>query len=326
MKRLLIILFCVFLCAAPSGCAGKGQYTDYEYECFDTVTSFTAYGVGREDFDRFKDYAFSELKRYDALFDIFEKHDGVYGLYDLNRDEKRTEGVEVPSEIYDLLEECVNAYDLTDGRVDCTLGTVLSKWRDARETLTLPDMEELKRLNEYNGIDNLILSDGKVRFANDVMQLDVGAVAKGYACEKIAEGLKSLDCKAFILSAGGNVVTCGEKDYKIGVRGSDGVSVSVVLLTHNEAVVTSGGYYRAAEIDGKVYHHIIDPQTLMPAEKVKSATVVSPSSALADALSTYLFQLEADEAFKAAEKLGVQCVIEDASGNILCSPGLKYKK
>jgi thiamine biosynthesis lipoprotein len=188
----------------------------------------------------------------------------------------------------------------------------------------LPDADKLSGSALSGNIDDLVIEGNTVRFLNNSMTVDVGASAKGFACQKIAERLKEEGCKAFVLSMGGNVVTCGTnngKPWKVGVQSSSGNSLLTVLESSDEAIVTSGGYNRFVEIDGKTYHHIIDPDTLYPCDKMKSVTVVASSSAYADVLSTYFFQLDTDRALETAEKLGVMIIIEDNSGNILYSKG-----
>ena len=86
-------------------------------------------------------------------------------------------------------------------------------------------------------------------------------------------------------------------------------------------MVTSGDYQRCYRVDGKTYHHIIDPETCFPGEKWRTVTVISPDSGLADALSTSLFLMSREEGQKLLEEYGAEAMWMDAERNIFYSPG-----
>ena len=105
---------------------------------------------------------------------------------------------------------------------------------------------------------------------------------------------------SFILNAGGNVVSGGapldnRPHWNVAIEGLDGFSTRMIIAVENCAVVTSGDYQRYYEVDGKRYHHLIDPATLYPATYLRAVTIIHPDSGLADFLSTTLFLMSYEE-------------------------------
>ena len=168
-------------------------------------------------------------------------------------------------------------------------------------------------------------AESTVYITDPGLQLDVGAVAKGWSVQRVSETAPA----GLLISVGGNVSATGPKDdagtpWVVGVQNPDGgESFLHTLYLTKGSVVTSGDYQRAYRVDGKLYHHIIDPQTLYPSEYWRSVTVVSSDSGLADALSTALFLLPLEEGQKLLEPLGAQAMWVDREGNLFYSPGFE---
>jgi len=142
------------------------------------------------------------------------------------------------------------------------------------------------------------------------MTLDVGAIAKGYAVEETAKWMKEQGIEGYILNVGGNVRIIGArpdgKGWTVGIENpeTDSENGYIVYLSFNDmSLVTSGSYQRFYVVDGKSYHHIINPDTLYPAENFLSVSVLCESSAMADALSTALFSMTLDEGKNLIEKM-----------------------
>jgi thiamine biosynthesis lipoprotein len=162
-----------------------------------------------------------------------------------------------------------------------------------------------------------------VYFADPEMSLDVGAIAKGYTAERIAEALSDAGFTSITLNLGGNVRVIGEKPngegWTTGVENphvQGGEYIHKTTLTDGSAV-TSGDYQRYYEVDGVRYHHIIDKDTLMPAAHFSSVTVYTRDSGLADALSTALFNMTYDEGAALVNTLdGVKVVWAFPNGEI----------
>ena len=161
--------------------------------------------------------------------------------------------------------------------------------------------------------------------------LDLGAVAKGYAVERVATALATEHAvQSAVVNAGGNVKTVGSKPggapWRIGIqhpRQADAL-LGTLTLTGGRSVATSGEYQRYYEVDGVRYHHIVDPQTGYPARGNISATAVCESAARADYYSTVLFVVPLAEARALVERTDdLEAVILTDGGELYVSPGLR---
>ena len=157
------------------------------------------------------------------------------------------------------------------------------------------------------------------------VRLDVGAVAKGWSAQRVCEMAPG----GLLISVGGNVCATGPKDetgtpWVVGIQDPDGGDAYLhTLYVTGGSVVTSGDYQRAYTVDGKLYHHIIDPETLYPSAYWRSVTIVCADSGLADALSTALFLLPQEEGQALADKCDAKAMWVDGEGNITYSPGFE---
>lgn len=296
MKKLsaAIMVAAVLLGLCSCGDSGK-RYTASTFEYFDTVTEIVGYASSREEFESTKNYIFSELEKYHKLYDIYNSYDGIANINTVNSSHKPTK---VDGELIDLIEFGKSIYSVTCGKMNIAMGAVLSLWHDCREEGTrLPEKTELISASEHCDIDDVITDreNGTIFLADEKMSLDVGAIAKGYAAEMISEALRKKGISGYLISIGGNVCAVGAKPdgkmWTVGIENPDGDFFEKVCVS-DMSVVTSGSYQRYFELDGKRYHHIIDPDTLMPKNDYISVTVIAGDSALADALSTALFNMD----------------------------------
>ena len=211
--------------------------------------------------------------------------------------------VTVDRRIIDLLLYAREMYDKTDGMVNVAMGSVLKLWHDCRTQgmsdpvhATLPDSAALAAAATHTDITKMVIDEqnNTVTLTDPQMRLDVGAIAKGYATEQVAQWLEQQGITGYVLNVGGNVRAVGNRGdgtpWVVGVEQPDDSEgyLATLQLTH-EALVTSGSYQRYYIVDGKRYHHIIHPATQMPADRFTAVSVVCADSGLGDALSTALF-------------------------------------
>jgi thiamine biosynthesis lipoprotein len=331
MKRLFIyILLAAQVLTLASGCAAKAagseKYQTEFYDTFDTVVIVLAYTQSQEEFDALADTVHSRMLFLHQLFDIYHNYDGINNLKTIN-DNAGIKPVKVNEEIISLLKEARDWYHKTDGIVNVAMGAVLAVWHDYREagildeaTAKLPPQQALEDAARYTDISNLIIDEAEstVYLADSAMRLDVGAIAKGYATEAVADGLIAKGYDSVLISAGGNIRAIGAPKngtrdrWSVGITdpemSSDTAVPSQKLLdvayVNDMSVVSSGGYERYYMVEGVPYHHLIDPETLYPANYYQAVTVLTEDSSAADALSTALFLMPPDKALKFAESLG----------------------
>ena len=329
MKKVLsAVLLAISLLGLCSCAKTEKRYTATSFEYFDTVTNIVGYAASEKEFENTKNYIFSELERYHRFYNIYNSYDGIANIKTIN---SSAEPVKVSEEIIDLIEYGKNVYSMTDGKTNIAMGAVLSIWHDCREDGTrLPEMSELASASEHCNPDDIITDreKGTVFLADEKMSLDVGAIAKGYAAEMIAESLREKGISGYLISVGGNVCAVGSKPggqkWTVGIESPFGDGFCETVDVCDVSVVTSGSYQRYFELDGVRYHHIIDPDTLFPENRFVSVTVISGSSALADALSTALFNMDIEQGkalIASLEDTHAMWVTTD--GEKLCSDGFE---
>ena len=215
---------------------------------------------------------------------------------------------------------------------------MLSIWHKYRELgladpeyAAVPSAEELYRAGEHTDIDQMVLDPNAstVYLADPEMSLDVGAIAKGCAVELTARKMEAQGVDSLLMSIGGNLRSIGRKGdgtpWRAGVPNPDlsakQQNLAVIDLT-DASLVTSGSYQRYYTVDGQQYHHIIDPETLYPAEHHWAVSVWTADSGLADALSTALFVMSLDEGKALVEGWpGVEALWVQKDGTLEYSSG-----
>ena len=316
---------------ASSAADGPQRYSTVFYDVFDTVTQVIAYCDSEEEFTAQMDALHADLVEYNQLYDIYNDYDGVTNIKTIN-DNAGIAPVTVDDKILGMLELAQTMYDTTGGKLNIALGSVLNIWHNYREAALaddndsnnqLPTQEELDAAAQHCDIANLIIDeDAKtVYLADPAMSLDVGSVGKGYAVEMVCRAAEARGLTSALVSVGGNLRAIGTKPD--GSQWTGGVenpwNASEVYTTDSlfgaainmsdMALVTSGDYQRYFVVDGKRYHHLIDPDTLWPAAYFNSVTVLCPDSGMADCLTTGLFCMPLEEGQKLVESLdGVEAM------------------
>lgn len=286
----------------------KEKFTDYSFDYFDTVTTIIGYEKAKADFDSVCLEIKELLSEYHSLYTIYNSYK-KNNLYTVNS--SKNIAVSVDDKIIDLLDFSKEMYKFTNGKTNVAMGSVLSIWHSFRssgikdaENAKLPPMESLLDAAKHTDIENLIIdSDNNTVLLKDKkMSLDVGAVAKGYAAERVADYLNDKGVDGYLINIGGNVRTVGNRadgsGWKVGIENPDTESDEPYikyLQISDMSLVTSGNYQRFYTVNGVNYHHLIDPDTLMPGEKYNSVSVLCEDSGVADALSTALFLMDYDE-------------------------------
>lgn len=303
------------------------------YEYFDTVTTLLTYSDDKESFDKSCEILEEELAKYHKLYNSYDDFEGVNNFKTIN-DKAGIEPVKVDPEIIELIEYSKKMYDLTDGNINIAMGSLLGLWHEYREMsiddpskAAIPSKEELEAKSEHKNIDAIeIDKENSTVYINDPnVQIDIGAIGKGYATEKMANKLKENGFNRGILSVGGDDVIIGANPnsstgfWKIAVQNpfleDKDNPYSSIISVKDTSVVTSGDYQRFFTVDGKNYHHIIDPATKYPSDKWKSVSVKADSIALADTLSTYLFIVDHETGLKKAKENGIEAYWIDPEGN-----------
>ena len=334
MKRFfpLLLALALLLCGCDGARTEQQQYTATFLTVFDTVTTVVGRDTSEEAFTEKAQAVHDGLLVYHQLFDIYHEYEGLNNLKTIN--DHPGEAIKVDRAVIDLLTDCKAYYELTDGRVNAAMGSVLQLWHEARNDglddpmhAYLPDAEALAEAAKHTSWDSVVIDpeNSTVTITDPALRLDVGAIAKGGSVQRVAETAP----EGLLISVGGNVCATGPKDesgtpWVVGVQDPDGGSAYLhTLYLTKGSMVTSGDYQRTYLVDGEFYHHIIDPDTLYPGRLWRAVTVVCPDSGLPDAFSTALFLLPMEEGQKLLDACDSVAMWVGADGEIHYSTGFE---
>lgn len=354
MKRFVSLLLLVSLLFTTTACQKPdGEKKEYKTRSrtvstyyFNTISSIYTYAdESDENIERYAAITDEVLSYYHKLFDIYYEYAGINNIKTINRNAGK-KPVTVDKELIDFLVYCKELYTLTNGKTNIMLGSVLKIWHDCRETASgdfgyldpskLPTEDELKVASEHTSIDSLVIDKdaGTVYISDPKASIDVGAIAKGYAVEIIYERLQDMGASSVALNIGGNLRTIGLKPegekWTSGITNPDRESEDTLacrIEIGDTALVTSGDYERYFVSGDKKYHHIIDPETLVPASYFSSVSIITADSGLADALSTALFCMSYEEGKALVESIGdIEVLWIKQDGTILHTDGVDFKE
>ncbi len=279
---------------------------------------------------------FTELRRIEEKYSSYIESSYLSKLNSVQTNPKT-----IDEETFFLLTICDSAYKITRKKFDPSIGRITKYWNkliefqnstsSSREKDKLIqksvnkskdlifDDEFLRELKFKSGWENVTFTgDRKVAF-NDLW-LTLDGIVQGYAADRVISVLKSNGIKKALVNIGGEIKVIGE-DWKIGIK-HPRIPEQLIekLNVGNVSIATSGDYEKYFEMNGKRYHHLIDPETSYPSNKNMSVTVISENCALADALSTGFFSLDADTILNIVKSMPyISVYIIDANGSVFYS-------
>jgi thiamine biosynthesis lipoprotein len=199
--------------------------------------------------------------------------------------------------LYDLLKSCRQLHEETDGSFDVTVGPLVRVWGFFRRQGKMPDPVELEKARAKVGMEHIRFDDEErsVRFDKPGMEINLGAVGKGYVVDRVVEALRGWGVRCGLVhSARSSIAVIGKPPladgWVLGVtdpRETDKALGSLTLVDSTMSV--SGNWEQVFTVEGKTYSHILDPRTGRPAQGIISTTVVGPSAAVTDARATAFF-------------------------------------
>ena len=247
-------------------------------------------------------------------------------LSQINRAAGRT-AVAVDADTMEILDRSKAFSELSQGAFDVTAGPIAALWRDALGCGELPSDGEIwqaMELTNWRGI-GLDRDAGTVMLSRQGQRMDLGGVAKGYAADGLRKRLRQRGVRRALLNLGGTVAAMGCAT-RIGVQDPfrpTGVPMGTLML-EDRCAVTSGVYERYRQIDGRPYHHIVDPRTGFPAKSgLVSVTLIGEDAARLDALATAAIILGLEESAALLADQGIEAVYVTEKGQVLITKGLK---
>lgn len=301
-KRLTALLSASILLL--SGCSGlpRERSQTYTDTLFDTVISVQIFDSVDEDVLKGCEKL---CKKYDSMFSNKIEDSEISRINSAGGNP-----VEVSKETIKLIKKGIYYSEMSDGVFDITIAPVSNLWDFKAETPLVPSPEAIAEAVSHVNYENIIIRDNTVKLTDPHAGIDLGAIAKGYIADRIKDYLEEEGVRHAMINLGGNVLAMGSKldgsDYNIGIQkpfDETGEPITSVKIS-DKSVVTSGIYQRYFKADGKIYHHILDPNTGYPCENnLYSLTILTDSSLTADALSTTCFLLGYDRGMKLINQL-----------------------
>lgn len=263
--------------------------------------------------------AFEEIKRIDNLFTTFNEESPVWKI-----NNSTDTIISIDAEIYKLLVLCDSVYKISNGCFDVSIDKLWKAWGFDTQNFDLPEKSEIELALEFSGWDKLkLLGDNKIMKIKNV-GLNFGAVAKGYAVDKATDVLKNFGITSALINAGGDVKVIGD-NWKVGIQHPrDKKDLADVVKLSDNSIATSGDYEQYFEVDGKRYHHILNPKTGYPSTGIQSVSIINKSNAFADALATAVFVMGLKDGMELIEQLDdSEAMIIDEKGQKHYSSGFK---
>lgn len=325
MRRRICAALLALGLLALAGCQKAPEPVEFTTFAMDTVMNFTLYGEKKQTADTVKPLLAGGVSALDKILSATEEGSDIARL---NR--RGTGGV--GAETAEVLAKALELCEATGGALDITAYPAVKAWGFTQEEHRVPSPAELEALAEKIDYAAVKLEGGAVSLPEGV-EMDLGAVAKGWAGDLLAEAVRANGISSALLDLGQSTIAAvGAKPdgspWRVGVvdPARPGAYFAVVEL-EDMAMGTSGGYQRYFEQDGEIYWHILDPDTAAPARSgLASVTVASPSAFLCDGLSTALFVMGLEDGaqfWRDHPELDFEVVFVTEDGEIYRTAGLE---
>lgn len=333
MKRNKVTAVIIFMLLFLLGCSEKKmqKYEDSRF-LFGTYIKIIIYDESLDKAKLASEKAFQEIERIDSKFN--SKYEGSI-IDKLNKSSKKE--VDLDAEGTEIFNEVEKMYILSNKKYDITIGPLLKLWGFTDEmidslTLKVPKKEEIEFTKHFIGYDKVKKINNKLIIESPVKEIDTGSFLKGYALSQakkllLKEGIKS----AFITSIS-SIDLIGskplDKPWKIGLQNPENPSELLgIVALKNKALGVSGDYQTYVEIDGEMYHHIIDKESGYPIRDKKMVAVVCNDAFLADLYSTTFFLMPIDKVMEYVEsQKDLEVMIVDKDMNIVTSKNFEIEE
>ena len=333
MRNKLIVFIFLLLSMFLISCSRKIEKIEESKFLFGTYIKIIVYSNNKEKAIQSIEKAFNEIQRIDEKYN--SKSEGSL-IYNLNNSDNKT--VKLDEEGIKIFEGVKKAYELSEHKYDITIAPLLELWGFTDETIELSDLklptkEEIDFTKTFVDFDKVNISnDGTLTIESPVKEIDTGSFLKGYAISKAREILKDDGIKSAFITSISSIEVIGTKPenklWKIGLQNPENPSEMIGIVSlKDRAMGVSGDYQTYVEIDGKMYHHILDKDTGYPVEDKKMVVVLCDNAFEADLLSTTFFLMPIDKAINYVNSRDdLEILIVDKDMNIITSKNFEYEE
>lgn len=334
IKPILMTAVMALIIITHTGCGGEEPVSKSDF-CLDTACEVTIYDdMDKKEAEAILEESFVLTREYENLLSKTRPGSDVSAINDTPG-----EWVEVTDETIEVIRIANMVSWESEGAFDITIGKITDMWNFKSEEPKIPDDNNIKDALAHVDYKAITTGGGKVLLNDKAGQIDLGGVAKGYIADKVCAFLEEEGVTSAVINLGGNVVVIGEKaedtPWTIGIERpfADRTEIIGTIETTDATVVTSGIYERNFEKNGKIYHHILDPETGYPAETdLEAVTIVAAkgNSGFCDAVSTACLIMGKQQAVDYIEMLRnsypekeLRAAFIDNEGNIVQTDGMK---
>lgn len=291
----------------PSSASGQSNApisaSDFLLNTFVTITLYDT------DDTSILDHCMDICKGYENLF---SKTITTSEIYKLNHRPADRQTFTLSDDTAALIKKGLEYSERSDGAFDITIEPLSSLWDFTGENPVIPSAAEIEKELKKVSYQNLVLSGNTLTFLSPGTTIDLGGIAKGYIADRIRDYLVETGVKSAIINLGGNVLCIGRRPsgdpFKVGLQKPFATyrETFETVNVSDMSVVVSGVYERHFIVDGKNYHHILNPATGYPYDNgLVSVAVLSKDSVDGDVLSTTCFSLGLEKGLKLADRKSV---------------------
>ena len=329
IRGAVIIVACILLVAALFFAGRKDRLFRESRTSLYTLVTITVVSRSESRAKKAMDAAYRELDRVGRLLNFYSEDSE---LSRINRN-AGIAPVKVSPETLDVIAAAVRAGEETEGGFDVTVGPLVKLWDFTKKTI--PTQERIEEAKSLVGYRHIIVDRqaGTVFLDRKGMQIDLGGIIKGYAADRAVSVLRQQGMENGIVAVAGDIRLFGRqpdgKPWHVGIQHprpeGDEAALLATLDLNDGAISTSGDYQRYFIENGIRYHHLLNPATGFPQDLCRSVTVIAPAAADTDAFATGIFIMGPEKGLATLERLGMDGVIVDTTGQVLMTKGIKEK-
>jgi thiamine biosynthesis lipoprotein len=267
---------------------------------------------------------FRLIKQQENIFTVNRPHSEVMAV----NHAAGSHPVEVSQPVYELIKRAKAVSLLDNSLFNFTIGPLVKRWKIGFNGHSVPAASDLQSLLALTNPRDVVLDDAarSVFLQHAGMEIDLGAIAKGYIADVVRDFLLAEQVPQGLINLGGNVQTLGasgQEGWGIGLKKPFAAEDALLGVIHvsNKSVVTSGIYERYFELDGRRYHHILDPKTGYPLDnELQSVTVISEDSIDGDIYTTLLYGMGIEKSLEYLQDLAhIEAIFVTKQQQIICS-------
>lgn len=305
IKKIILLLLCAVFIIPQTGCGSEEPVSENAF-CLDTICTITIYGLKEKEAGERIQEAFQLCRDYEKMMSKTVEGSDVYKI-----NHSGGKPVTVQDETLAVIKKGIQYGELSQGKFDITIGAVSDLWDFSGENPKVPDADKLAQAVKTVDYGQIQIDGNKVSLKNRRAKLDLGGIAKGYIADRVGDLLEKQGVEHAVVSLGGNIVAIGNKldesPWIIGIERpySDRSEIVGSVKLEDATIATSGVYERCFRQDGKLYHHVLDPDTGYPVKTDLEAVTVTGrlgSSVDCDALGTVCLMLGKEKSRKLFEQ------------------------